>query len=220
MTDSSQSSRAVLVLDLGGTGSRALYDAGVGTGIGRAEGQGANPNRSGVEEATNSICSLLLQLGFGTESRSVDTVCIGMAGISSIHSKSVVDNALERSKIITQDLRFISDCELAHIAAFGVGKVRGILIIAGTGSIAMGRDSNGDIVREGGLGHQNGDEGSGNWIGHKIKLLFLSDRQKDKDKNNNKGAMKNVLLDVLGLQSDANVSDEEIMQVSLGLGVI
>ena len=57
----------------------------------------------------------------------------------------------------------ISDVELAHAAAFSGGP--GILVIAGTGSIAIARDRRGRWRRAGGWGQLLGDEGSGFWIG-------------------------------------------------------
>ena len=56
-----------------------------------------------------------------------------------------------------------SDVELAHAAAFGGGP--GVLIAAGTGSIAFARDTRGRRRRAGGWGQLLGDEGSGFWIG-------------------------------------------------------
>ncbi len=41
----------------------------------------------------------------------------------------------------------------------------GVLLIAGTGSIALGRDEDGRLLRAGGLGPLLGDEGSAFWIG-------------------------------------------------------
>jgi N-acetylglucosamine kinase-like BadF-type ATPase len=57
----------------------------------------------------------------------------------------------------------VSDVELAHAAAFGGGP--GILVVAGTGSIAVARDRKGRWRRAGGWGQLLGDEGSGFWIG-------------------------------------------------------
>ncbi len=58
----------------------------------------------------------------------------------------------------------MSDVELAHYRYF---KARnGVLLIAGTGSIAYGRNKN-KIARSGGLGPEKGDEGSGYWIGRR-----------------------------------------------------
>jgi N-acetylglucosamine kinase-like BadF-type ATPase len=57
----------------------------------------------------------------------------------------------------------ISDAEAAFLGA--VGDQAGILILAGTGSIVLGRDGDGRWARAGGLGPLIGDEGSGFWIG-------------------------------------------------------
>src|SRR5205823_5392181 len=64
---------------------------------------------------------------------------------------------------LAEMLLVLSDVEMAHRAAFGDGP--GILIVAGTGSIAFGRDASGRRARAGGLGPGKGDEGSGFWIG-------------------------------------------------------
>ncbi|MGH7594013.1 MAG: N-acetylglucosamine kinase, partial [Gemmatimonadales bacterium] len=53
--------------------------------------------------------------------------------------------------------------ELARAAAFEGGP--GVLLIAGTGSIATARDTVGTNRRVGGLGWRMGDQGSAYWIG-------------------------------------------------------
>lgn len=57
----------------------------------------------------------------------------------------------------------MSDAETALIGA--VGDAPGVLILAGTGSIVVGRDARGRAARAGGLGPLLGDEGSGFWLG-------------------------------------------------------
>jgi N-acetylglucosamine kinase-like BadF-type ATPase len=52
---------------------------------------------------------------------------------------------------------------IALEAAFGAGP--GVIVIAGTGSIAYGRDQQGTLVRAGGWGFAISDEGSAHWIG-------------------------------------------------------
>lgn len=54
--------------------------------------------------------------------------------------------------------------ELALAAAFGPAG-SGVLVIAGTGSIVMGRTLTGEVVRAGGWGYLLGDEGGGYRIG-------------------------------------------------------
>lgn len=51
------------------------------------------------------------------------------------------------------------DAPVAHAGAFGGGS--GVVVIAGTGSVAYARDENGGVATLGGLGYVFGDEGSG-----------------------------------------------------------
>ena len=58
-------------------------------------------------------------------------------------------------------VQVVHDTRLILAAA---GLEAGIVLIAGTGSVAYGRDSEGGEVRVGGWGWMLGDEGSGVWI--------------------------------------------------------
>lgn len=62
--------------------------------------------------------------------------------------------------------RVLNDVDAAHTGAFAGGP--GILILAGTGSMAWARDAAGASYRTGGWGEVVGDEGSGHWIGRRI----------------------------------------------------
>jgi len=62
--------------------------------------------------------------------------------------------------------RLLNDVDAAHLGAFGAGP--GILILAGTGSMAWARDAAGASHRTGGWGDVIGDEGSGYWIGSRV----------------------------------------------------
>jgi glucosamine kinase len=60
----------------------------------------------------------------------------------------------------------LNDVDGAHLGAFAGGQ--GILILAGTGSMAWARDTGGVSHRTGGWGEVVGDEGSGYWIGRQV----------------------------------------------------
>jgi len=62
-------------------------------------------------------------------------------------------------------IRVTTDLDIAHEAAFGSGE--GILLLAGTGSAALGRDASGRFVRAGGRGPWFSDEGSAFDIGRR-----------------------------------------------------
>jgi N-acetylglucosamine kinase-like BadF-type ATPase len=66
-------------------------------------------------------------------------------------------------EVISGEVEIVGDMEIALEAAFGGGP--GIVIIAGTGSIAYGRDAQARSARAGGWGFAVSDEGSGYWIG-------------------------------------------------------
>jgi N-acetylglucosamine kinase-like BadF-type ATPase len=64
---------------------------------------------------------------------------------------------------VARHVEVLSDAQLAHLGALGVGA--GVLILAGTGSIVIGRNRGGRWARAGGFGPLLGDEGSGFWLG-------------------------------------------------------
>ena len=63
--------------------------------------------------------------------------------------------------------------QIALEAAFGAGP--GVLVIAGTGSIAYGRDLKGNTARAGGWGFAISDEGSAHWIGRAAAAALVRD---------------------------------------------
>src|SRR5437867_4340993 len=68
-----------------------------------------------------------------------------------------------RLRALAHRVRVISDAEAAHLGA--LGERAGVLLLAGTGSMALGRDARGRWARAGGWGPLLGDEGSAFWIG-------------------------------------------------------
>jgi N-acetylglucosamine kinase-like BadF-type ATPase len=68
----------------------------------------------------------------------------------------------------------IADVEAAWHATLGAE--RGVLVLAGTGSIALGRDARGRWARAGGLGPLLGDEGSAFWIGREWLRATANER--------------------------------------------
>jgi len=65
----------------------------------------------------------------------------------------------------------VNDALIALVA--GAGDAPGVVIIAGTGSIAYGRNREGEAARAGGWGHMIGDEGSGYWIGREALAAVM-----------------------------------------------
>jgi N-acetylglucosamine kinase-like BadF-type ATPase len=97
-------------------------------------------------------------------------ICIGMAGLDPVTVPGRLKGWVATRLAI--DCEVISDAELALASAHGGGD--GLLVIAGTGSIAYGqRDSK--VLRRGGWGHLLGDCGSGYDIAIRAIKAALSD---------------------------------------------
>jgi glucosamine kinase len=89
------------------------------------------------------------------------------------------------------EIEIIGDVEIAFEDAFGTGP--GVIVIAGTGSIAWGCNASGETARAGGWGHAISDEGSGHWIG--VEAVRAALREHDKQHNSD---LLNSLIDATG----------------------
>lgn len=90
----------------------------------------------------------------------LDRLVAGSTGVWAAKDKKALARSLRG---LAREVEALSDVELAHRAALG-GKP-GIVILAGTGSVAFGRAASGKAARAGGWGPLLGDEGSAFWIG-------------------------------------------------------
>lgn len=91
-----------------------------------------------------------------------------VAGVTGLEKGSAISDEIARSISSVFDLtlefvQVVSDIELAYASIFA--PTEGILIYAGTGSIAISVDKDGNISRAGGWGFHNGDDGGGYSIG-------------------------------------------------------
>jgi N-acetylglucosamine kinase len=82
-----------------------------------------------------------------------------MAGLDRAEDEQVLMGLLQ-PLLPEVSLRLVPDFEIALVGGTG-GRRGGVIVIAGTGSIAAGHDGTGRTVRAGGWGHLLGDEGSG-----------------------------------------------------------
>ncbi len=89
-------------------------------------------------------------------------ICLGIAGVDRATDEAVVRSIMSRIGHKARIL-VVNDALIALQA--GVGHAAGIVIVSGTGSIAYGRNDQGEAARAGGWGYVLGDEGSGYWIG-------------------------------------------------------
>lgn len=123
----------------------------------------------------------------------IQQLIIGLRGVWTPKEKAVWKKKLRG---ISPKITVLSDIELAHLLAFG--NEPGIVLNAGTGSIAFGRTAHGKNARAGGLGPLIGDEGSAFWIGKEYLRLRL-ERGADGEKIRRYVVGKNPVATIAGL---------------------
>ena len=123
----------------------------------------SNHLRVGIEEATRNIerAVNIAMVEAGIAMRDVEYAYFGIAGSDHpVHRQRVIDSL----KIFFPHGNFIVDTDALVALTGAIGFGAGVVIIYGTGSVAFGRNANGDEARSGGWGPTLGDEGSGYWI--------------------------------------------------------
>jgi len=156
-------STVVVGVDAGGTRTRAVALDGEGREVGRAEGRSAIADAvepRAPAEAVAEVCAAAASAAGGR--LPVDAVWAGLSGAGREVARVAVEGELRRLGV-AREVRVGTDVAAAFHDAFGSGP--GILLIAGTGSIAWGRAEDGWEARVGGWGPHLGDEGSGYAIG-------------------------------------------------------
>jgi len=153
----------VVGVDGGGTGSRALVLGAEGEVLARVEGSAAivTPGQETASlEALRDLVRRALQAA-GLEAP-IPMLVAGLAGVGREADRTRME-ALLRPLGLASRVVVRNDAEVAHFDAFGADA--GILLIGGTGSIALAHLPSGATRRVGGWGAAAGDEGSGWWIG-------------------------------------------------------
>jgi glucosamine kinase len=95
--------------------------------------------------------------------------CVGAAGAGREEIASVVRRMV--AEVVPGEIEVVGDMQIALQAALGGGP--GVIVIAGTGSIAFGRDASGKTARAGGWGFAISDEGSAHWMGRAAVAAVL-----------------------------------------------
>lgn len=157
--------KAYLGIDGGGTRTRSLLVSESGDILGRAVTGPSNVQQVSMETLRDNLQQLLNQT-FTNLPDHIEYIssCFGLAGAASAKNKDEIrDILVSLTPVPSEPPILTSD---AHIALIGALANRpGLMLIAGTGSICLGRDADGITHRTGGWGPTYDDLGSGSWIG-------------------------------------------------------
>jgi N-acetylglucosamine kinase-like BadF-type ATPase len=162
-----------LGIDGGGTKTRCLVgdeklQLGAGTSSSsKVQRVGEACARDALAGAVNEAC-----VQAGISPRQIARSCAGITGAARPEIAGVMRDLM--SSVVGGHVEIVGDIEIAFEDAFGSGP--GVMVIAGTGSIAFGRNAKGETARAGGWGYPVSDDGSGQWIGAEAVRAALHTR--------------------------------------------
>lgn len=161
----------VLGIDAGGTKTVCYLADAEGRIIGEGRGGGANLQAHGELEVEKVLHAVIDQ-AIGDRAILPSAVCLGVAGVDRPEDDRIVRGIMRRLGYKNHAL-VVNDALVALVA--GLGDEPGVVLIAGTGSIAYGVNASGVAARSGGWGFVLGDEGSGYWIGRQALAAVVRD---------------------------------------------
>lgn len=149
----------VIGIDGGGTKTRVHLADLRGSLLGVGEAGTSNPVVHGVPAAQREL-ELAITRAFEKSSRPREraaALCMGLGGAGrASEQQELVDWARAH---LAERVQVVNDGEI--VLAAGTPEDWGVALVAGTGSIAWGRNRAGETARAGGWGYLMGDEGSG-----------------------------------------------------------
>jgi len=141
--------------DRGGTASTAI--------LGRGTAGPANPRVAGFDVAQASLAAAIAAAreAAGIGNTPFAAACLGLAGVGR-DADRIRMTGWARAAVHADTIAVVTDADI--LFAGGTLPAWGVVLIAGTGSLAVGRSVDGTTDRCGGWGPLLGDEGSGYWI--------------------------------------------------------
>src|SRR5437868_12912921 len=168
--------RYVLGFDGGGTKTECVLMNSADQVLARTYAGPSNPFRIGVESAAravNEAASLALE-DAGVSRAVVVAVGAGLAGTASPELREGMRTALADA-FPGAAITVLTDLEAALAAA---GEGPGIVLVAGTGSAAIGRNAQKQVLRAGGYGPHSSDQGSAFDIGKNAVAAAVQERER------------------------------------------
>jgi N-acetylglucosamine kinase-like BadF-type ATPase len=178
----------VLGFDGGGTKTECLLLDSQGQIRATTRSGPSNPFRIGHEAATAALTEAAHSAAreAGIETRQISAICAGLAGVGSAQSheemQRQIANAFPGAK-----LRLITDLELSLES---IAQPEAIVLVAGTGSSALGRDAQGHTARAGGHGPLLSDQGSAYDVGR----LAVAAAVRERDRTGSDSAIGSEIL--------------------------
>lgn len=191
----------------GGTHTTAWVADETGRILARSEAGPSNPLKVGFRAAQQGILQAVKRAVRSARLKAVtfDGVCVGLAGADRPQVHRPLSAWLRKAVPARFHLLTIDAVIALHAA---LGHSPGILVIAGTGSIACARDQRGEVIRAGGWGIPFDDAGSGYDLGRKAVAASL----RDFDRRGPRTRLTKRICRALGLRQITEVVAQDIPQ--------
>lgn len=152
-------------LDAGGSKTELLAAASQHEEIVNLFDSSANPARVGFDGSIDVLSRMIANAMARLPKHTVSAVCAGIAGAGRRSEQKRIHDGVCRNlpALDPENVVIVHDADIALEAAFE--NDGGIMVIAGTGSVALARTKAGESKRVGGWGYLIGDEGSGYALG-------------------------------------------------------
>jgi N-acetylglucosamine kinase-like BadF-type ATPase len=190
----------VLGIDAGGTKTVCQLANEHGEVIAEARRGGANLQASGELEVEKVLHDVMNE-AIGDREISPSAICLGIAGVDRPDDARTVGGIMRR--IGSKARILVVNDALVALEAGAPGEP-GVVVIAGTGSIAYGRNDRNEAARAGGWGDVLGDEGSGYWIGRAALRAVL----READRRGPKTQLTGLLLKYFQVDRAQNLIHE------------
>ncbi len=166
--------RALIGIDGGASKTVCALADETGALLARGVSGSANFFKNGLQAATQSLRTAIDQaLSEGGVQRSeVVAACAGLAGVTRPEDRAVMERVL--AEILPRCQVVVENDGIVALAGATEGRP-GVIVISGTGSIALGVNSRGERAQAGGWGHLLGDEGSGYDIARRAMIAAMRD---------------------------------------------
>jgi N-acetylglucosamine kinase-like BadF-type ATPase len=160
---------------------------------------GESQARLSLQQSVRQACAAA-----GIAPAQVSYSCVGGSGAARAEFAEIVRGFL--TEILPTPIAVVGDMQIALEAAFDTGP--GVIVIAGTGSIAYGRDRQGRTARAGGWGFAVGDEGSAHWIGRSAvsAVLRAADLPDENSEDCTHSSLSAALFKAWGVSSLADLA--------------
>jgi len=187
-------------IDGGGTKTAVIAAREDLTGKYRTQTSGSSYREQGIKNVAANIKAVIESFPLEPGDR-VAGVTLGLPlyGESTSGDREL-ENALEEA-FIGIPFHLTNDVEVGWAGSLALAP--GINVVAGTGSIAFGKDAYGNTVRCGGWSEFFSDEGSCYWIGKKVMELF----SKQSDGRIPRDGLYDIVREELGLTDDFDLID-------------